>query len=203
MATNPRVDVALDPYDVDPAWDLDRTWSEAEYLKLDTNRLVEFVDGMIDVLPMPTYVHQIILFFLQTKLHAFVEARRMGFTVGAPFKVKIGENRYREPDVVLQLTGREFPTGDVYWDGADLVIEIVSDGNRRHDLDTKRREYAQAGIPEYWIVDPRDESITVLTLEARKTTYTVHGVFLAGDRASSLLLPGFDVDVSEVFARKV
>lgn len=79
-------------------------------------------------------------------------------------------------------------------------MEIVSDGveNRRRDLVDKRRDYAKAGVKEYWIVDPTDESITVLRL--KRTTYAVHGEFRKGDLATSALLKGFAVDVSAVFA---
>ena len=64
----------------------------------------------------------------------------------------------------------------------------------------KRREYAQAGIPEYWIVNPQTETITVLKLE--RTKYTEHGVFARGAQATSALLPEFAVSVDEVFDAK-
>jgi Uma2 family endonuclease len=62
----------------------------------------------------------------------------------------------------------------------------------------KRYDYAQAGIPEYWIVDPREGVITVLRLEGDE--YAEHGRFGAGQVASSHLLPGFVVAVDEVWA---
>jgi len=78
------------------------------------------------------------------------------------------------------------------------VMEVVSSEYRRHDLETKRREYAQAGIPEYWIVDPDEEQITVLTLKGKR--YAAHGVFEQGMVARSALLAGFEVAVDEVWA---
>ena len=85
-----------------------------------------------------------------------------------------------------------------YWQGADLVMEVVSDDpeDRHRDLVTKREEYARAKIPEYWIADPKLEEITVLWLKGKK--YRVHGVFKMGQIATSRLLPGFDVAVSDV-----
>ena len=82
-------------------------------------------------------------------------------------------------------------------------MEVVSGGaeDRRRDLKTKRREYAQAGIPEYWIVDPRDERITVLRLDGKK--YAIHGEYLKGTTAVSQLLPGFEVDVTTAFAQRL
>jgi Uma2 family endonuclease len=82
------------------------------------------------------------------------------------------------------------------------VKVVVSGGedDRRGDLTNKRAEYAAAGIPEYWIVDPEEGRITVLILDG--TTYTVHGEFSRGQQATSKLLPGFVVDVASALAPK-
>jgi Uma2 family endonuclease len=85
-----------------------------------------------------------------------------------------------------------------YWEAADLVMEVVSESDPKRDRDTKRSEYAQAGIPEYWIVDPQSLLITVLTLQGNE--YAVHGQFVIGQQATSKLLPGFEVEVEQVFA---
>ena len=60
----------------------------------------------------------------------------------------------------------------------------------------KRREYAQAGIREYWIVNPLDETIVVYRLQRKR--YVRHGRFGRGQHATSALLPGFDVAVADV-----
>ena len=59
-----------------------------------------------------------------------------------------------------------------FWEGADLVMEVVSDDDRRRDVVTKRLEYAKAGIAEYWIVDPQQATITVLKLADGKYLFT-------------------------------
>jgi Uma2 family endonuclease len=81
-------------------------------------------------------------------------------------------------------------------------MEIVSGSkvDRERDLIEKRSDYAQAAIPEYWIVDPETETITVLTLPAGQTEYAVHGEFKPGQQATSKLLDGFTVDVAACFA---
>ena len=88
-------------------------------------------------------------------------------------------------------------TNDRYWLGADLVVEVVSPNDPDRDLIEKRADYAEGGIPEYWIVDPRGETITVLALAGE--TYVERGVFGRGGTAASLLLDGFAADVSAVF----
>ena len=90
--------------------------------------------------------------------------------------------------------------GDRVWQGADLVMEIVSPDDPARDWDVKRRDYAEAGIAEYWIVDPQKKSITVLRLEKSRLKpqrYKVHGEFKRGAQATSALLPGFAVNVSQ------
>ena len=65
------------------------------------------------------------------------------------------------------------------------------------DLVVKRADYAEAAIPEYWIVDPRVDTITVLKLAG--TGYVEHGVFARGGTATSALLDGLAVDVTALF----
>ncbi|MCC6494225.1 MAG: Uma2 family endonuclease [Pirellulales bacterium] len=80
------------------------------------------------------------------------------------------------------------------------MMEVVSDDetSRERDYETKRRDYAEAGIPEYWIADPQERCITVLALEGAR--YVEHGVYAQGGKAESRLLKGFAVEVDAVFA---
>jgi Uma2 family endonuclease len=87
-----------------------------------------------------------------------------------------------------------------YWLGADMVVEIVSADDPERDTKVKRKEYAQAGIPEYWIVNPLTATITVLVLEGEM--YTEYGVFGRGDLAVSKLLDGFSMSVDDVLDAK-
>lgn len=174
------------------------TWTEADYLSLLGNRLVELSDGVLEVLPMPTEAHQLIVLYLYRMLHAFVASRRAGTVIAAPLRVRLWTGKFREPDVAFMTRENGARRNREFWDGADLTIEVVSDDDRRRDLEVKRSEYAAAGIREYWIVDPKDAVITVLKLDGDR--YTPVGAFSAGERAGSALLPGFEVDVRETFA---
>ena len=103
------------------------------------------------------------------------------------------------PDFSVLLPGRRERQHEWYRDGADLVAEVVSKDDPDRDWVTKRSEYAAAGIPEYWIADPRDRTLTVLTLDPGATEYREAGRYLPGQTAKSVLLDGFAVDVTEVF----
>lgn len=190
----------------EPAWEVARlfpdqgTWSEEEYLDLNANRLVEFSHGCIEVLTMPTTSHQLIVAYLYGMLLAFSTAHVRGTVLFAPLRVRLWPGKYREPDVVFLLTEHADRIGEPFWEGADLVMEVVSDDDRRRDLETKRREYARAGIPEYWIVDPQQVRILVLKLDG--AAYVVHGEFVPGTQATSSLLPGFGVDVTAALSAR-
>ncbi|MDE0076776.1 MAG: Uma2 family endonuclease [Caldilineaceae bacterium] len=173
-------------------------WSEEEYLALDTNHLTEFSNGRLEVLPLPTYSHQRLVALLYRLLSGFVEERGLGVVMFAPLRIQLGQGKFREPDLVFMAVEHADRLGEQFWRGADLVMEIVSPDDPERDKVTKRREYAQAGIPEYWIVGPTEASITVLTLRGQE--YALHGKFAAGEVASSLLLEGFKVDVGDVFS---
>jgi Uma2 family endonuclease len=204
MATIP--DRSASPAEPQPAWDVallfpsQGAWTEGKYLSLDTKRLVELVDGNLEVLPMPTFSHQFIVAFLFEVLRRFVDERQLGAVLFAPLPMRIRERTYREPDVMFFSKEHLLPPDDDYLQGANLVMEVVSadDESHKRDYQHKRSDYAELGIPEYWIVDPQIERITVLALEGRQ--YRVHGEFVTGQLAESASLVGFAVTVSDVLA---
>lgn len=187
-------------------WELARlfptqgSWSEEAYLALDTGRLIEYSEGFLEFPPMPTMAHQDMLIFLFELLKAYVLKHQLGKVYVAPVPVRLRAGRYREPDVFFVSTQRVHEAEGKYPSGADLVMEIVSGSpsDRARDLVEKRHDYAQAGIPEYWIVDPDEGAITVLWLEGE--AYVEHGRFAGDETATSRLLPGFAVAVAAVWA---
>jgi Uma2 family endonuclease len=87
-----------------------------------------------------------------------------------------------------------------YPDRIDLAIEIVSSGTeaRQRDYIDKRADYAKAGVTEYWIVDPEELLVTVLTLSG--TEYKVAQECHSGDVARSVLLSGLKISVDQIWA---
>ena len=190
-----------------PTWDIAKLfpyqggWSESEYLALteSTNQLVELKQGRVEVLPMPTMAHQLIVTFLYDAIRAFARPKNLGIAVIAPLRVRLRPGEFREPDVVFMLAEHRSRAGNEFWDGADLIMEVVSrdPGSHKRDLIEKRADYESAGVSEYWIVDPLEKRITVLALDG--STYVVVGEFGPDEQADSRLLPGFAVNVAEVF----
>ena len=104
------------------------TWSEEEYLDLPGNHLIEFTDGNLEVLPMPTPLHQTIVTNIHRAVREFAKPRELGRAFVAPLPVRVANGRYREPDVIFVLTAR-LPTNLPIvkkLDSADLVVEIVT-----------------------------------------------------------------------------
>ena len=172
-------------------------WSVEQYLKLtnQTNRLIEFTDGVLEVLPMPTKYHQAVSRVLFLALLTIMQ-RIGGDVFYAPLRVEIRPGKFREPDLLLVLNKADPRAQDEYWTGADLVIEIVSPDKPKRDTEEKLLDYAEAGISEYWIVNPLQDTITVLVLDG--AAYSEYGVFRRGQRATSKLLADFSVAVDDV-----
>ena len=173
-------------------------WSDDDYLWLTdrTRRLVEFTDGYLEILPMPSRGHQRILAFLYSTFHTFLQPLG-GEVLFAPLRLRIRQGKFREPDLLLVRDAQDARSGDRFWTGADAVVEIVSPDRPERDLVHKRADYAEAAIAEYWIVDPEKETVTVLKLEDDGCVES--GVYDRHARTRSLLLPGFSVAVGDVF----
>ena len=189
----------------EPIWELatlfpdQGQWSELEYLNLKTNRLIKLNDGKLEFPPMPTELHQLIAYYLCSLLRNLNNGNPPGVALLAPFRARMASGKFRQPNVVFMLDENKHRRKNEYWDGADLAIEVVSENDPNRDLVTKREEYAQAKTSEYWIVDPRDRSIRVLTLDADATEYREVGRYADEQTAQSVLLDDFQTDVTAVF----
>jgi Uma2 family endonuclease len=173
-------------------------WSEEEYLMLTDHRvrLVEFTDGKVEALPMPTREHQMILSFLFLAFFNFFGARD-GVVLFSPLRLRIRSGKYREPDLILLTSNKDERNQSRFWEGADIVVEVVSKDKPERDLVDKRLDYAEGQVPEYWIVNPLTETISVLRLHG--PAYEDAGVYQRGESARSVLNPEFSVSVAAVF----
>ncbi len=176
-------------------------WTEEQYLVLTDhrNRLIEFTDGFLEVLPMPTDKHQSILKFMFLAFFRFIELK--GGTVQfSPLRLQIRPGKYREPDLLVLRSSTDPRRNDRFWLGADLTLEVVSEDKPERDLVDKVVDYAEARVPEYWIVNPQTETITIFQLSG--DAYQKVGDYGRGEKALSVLLTGFSVAVSEVLDAK-
>jgi Uma2 family endonuclease len=188
----------------EPVWEIAELfpeqggWSEQEYLALSTNRLVEFDNGIIEVLPLPTRNHQLIAGFIYDLIKAFVARYALGGKVFfAPYRLRVFTGKHREADVFYLSPEQFAKSNQQFTEHADLVVEVVSPDDPDRDYVAKRAEYARAGVSEYWIVDESQRHVLVLRLE--NGAYVEHGRFTAGQRAASHRFPALTVSVDDVF----
>ncbi len=176
-------------------------WSVAEYLYLtdETRGRVELADRRLEFLPMPTEIHEALARFLFLALYSYVSQRQLGEVYASGIRVKVCGERVRLPDVVFLHKDHYHKRHNRVWDGADLVMEVVSGDSKDRDRDyqTKLADYAAGGIAEYWIIDPTSQKVLVHRLVQDR--YTLHGEFAIGEQATSALLAGFAVDVTALF----
>ncbi len=192
----------------EPVWEIatlyppQGLWSEEGYLSFteSTNRMIEFTDGRVEFLKMLTKSHQLILMFLLDTLRRYVAAGNLGIALPAPLRVRIRPGKIREPDIVFMAVGNAHRAGNEFFDGADLVMEIVSEDpdSRQRDLREKTADYAEALIPEYWMVDPVEARITICTRPDTTSGYQHRQEFAKDKLASSTVLRGFSVNVADV-----
>lgn len=168
------------------------------------DQIVEWVDGEIIVHMPPLYTHQFLAGFLESLLRLFSKAFDLGEVISAPFEVKLWPGGpSREPDVLFirnenldQLVGPRFNGGP------DLIIEVVSPGSVTIDRVDKFREYEQAGVAEYWLIDPRPRQ-----QQADFYLLDSEGLFrpaaLQDGRFYSHILPGFWLDIEWLFQKQL
>jgi Uma2 family endonuclease len=177
-------------------------WSEEEYLELTdhSNRRIEFTDGRLEFLPMPSEIHEAFVRFLFLALYHFVDRKKLGEVYSNGIRLRIRPRKVRLPDVIFLAKSHFHARHNRVWDGADLVMEVVSEDPKDRDRDYAQKllDYAEAKVAEYWIVDFEQKVEIVHRLDGQR--YVVHGNFSRGQRATSVLLSGFGVDVSALFA---
>ena len=154
-------------------------YTEDDYYNLPENVRAELIDGQIYYMSAPSKIHQEILMFLSKTIANYIDSKKGPCKVyPAPFAVKLFEDDNRtvvEPDISVicnpnKLTDRGC-TGAPDW-----IVEITSPSNSSHDYIRKLNLYADAGVREYWIVNPMNQSMYVYFLEDdkfRTTAYTL------------------------------
>lgn len=155
----------------------------------------ELLWGHLVVSPSPGSLHQVVLAALARRFDGLARAHRHLFLF-APIDVRLFEHTVCQPDLLLFQRGRRPISGDRLRGIPDLVVEIVSPSSGRRDRMLKLALYAKAGVPEFWLVDPRAQTIEPLALDG--TTYRR----IASDdlRLRSSRFPELEVDSEELWA---
>jgi Uma2 family endonuclease len=173
--------------------------SYAEFLAwADEDTLAEWVEGAIVMAsPAATY-HQQLAGFLGAVLHGFCEYADLGVVLGAPFQMKLA-TAGREPDLLFVAKAHLERLRETYLEGpADLVVEIVSPESAGRDRGEKFYEYAQGGVPEYWLIDPQRQWAEFYRLQGGHYLPVLSG---GVGQAEATVLPGFWLRVEWLWQR--
>jgi len=131
--------------------------SYEEFLQwLDEDTWAEWVDGEVQLMSPVNDEHQMVVTYLSALLTNYASAMRVGIVMGEPFQMKSGPHLPgRSPDILFVSSSRSHLIQRHFLNGpADLVVEVISPESRARDRGEKYYEYEQAGVKEYWMVDP-------------------------------------------------
>lgn len=133
-----------------------QTMSFEEYMAWgDEDVRSELVNGKVLIMSPISRTHQEIANFLTAILKIYTEEKDIGHILTAPFAMRIGDKTVREPDLLFVSKTHQDRLTNTYLNGpADIVIEIISPESIGRDRGDKFVEYENAGIPEYWLIDP-------------------------------------------------
>ena len=170
-----------------------------EYLETpETMIRCEVVDGEV-IMAGPSLYHQTISGNINEPVRAFVRRNRLGRVVYAPVDVIVRRDplRVRQPDLLFVSNERADILGERIEGGPDLVVEIISPSNTRSEIESRLTDYATINVREFWLVYPQARAVEVLRLEGDewKRAY-IRG---AGERIESAVLPGLELDITEIF----
>ena len=116
----------------------------------------EWVDGQAIICMPPSILHARIVLLLASLLGLYVRAPRLGGVLAAAVEMRLSPHVSREPDILfIAREHRDRLTPQRLEGPADLVVELVADDSVQRDRQLKFREYQAAGVPEYWLLDPR------------------------------------------------
>ena len=182
--------------------DLTKKYSVSDYLSWQFSERVELIKGFIKKMsPAPNRKHQTISQHLNFKIYSYFQNQPCSVFV-APFDVTLPIKSTKKDATVVQpdicVICDESKLTDAGCHGApDLIVEILSPQNSKHDVDTKFKLYEESGVKEYWIVEPTEKLVLVYTLQNEK--YIGLKPFSEGEIIESPLFVDMKIAVDYVF----
>jgi Uma2 family endonuclease len=180
----------------------ERFYSFEEYLTYDdgTDNHYELVDGRLEIVNPPTIKHFLLSKFIEHLLEAEINRLGLDWLCFKETGVRTGKNKSRLTDicVVTSLQAQELLNKSAVFETPPLlVVEVVSPESISRDYRRKRSEYAALEVPEYWIVDPLKNQISVLLLVEGLYEETV---FAGSQQIVSQTFPELSITVEQVLA---
>jgi len=186
----------LNVNEAQPEYDVRYTY--ADYLQWDDDVRRELIDGVPYLMAAPSFRHQEILINLILLFGNFLKGKQCK-VLAAPLDVRLNPDTFDDtvvqPDIII-ICDRSIIDDTGCKGVPDMVVEILSPSTARYDKTLKFNTYLRAGIREYWIIDPNDETLAVHIL--KDSNYITHAY--ANDEAVPVyVLEGCTIDLKEVF----
>jgi Uma2 family endonuclease len=185
--------------------DINKTYTYADYLKWTFDERLELIKGKIfKMSPAPGSVHQIISAAVSNELYNYLKGKPCK-VFSAPFDVRLVRRSVDDKDVTTVVQ----PDICVICDpkkvdakgcigSPDIVVEILSPGNNKKELKNKYEVYEEAGVLEYWIINPTEKNLVRYNLIDGR--YQAARPFTIDDELTTGILPGFSLSINELFA---
>ncbi len=181
------------------------SYSYADYLKWNIEEMVEIIKGKPykKAAAAPSRQHQRLSIHLASELFQFLKGKTCQ-VYEAPFDVRFPQHSTKnediltvvQPDICVICDKQKLDAAGCL--GApDLIVEILSPGNNHKELKLKYNLYEEAGVLEYWLIYPAEQTLIIHTLISGK--YQASKPYTSGDVVAATSIPGFRLDLSEFF----
>jgi len=173
------------------------TYEEFRQLPDDGKRY-ELIHGEVHLSPSRSTKHQLILGNTSVWLGTYVKSARLGIVFCAPLDVCLSPDTALQPDLIFISAERVGIVQEDFVAGApDLAVEVLSQPTAAYDRATKLPIYAEAGVPEVWLIDPQVKTVEILRLQGRK--YFVEATLADDQVLTSNLFPSWQLPLRDLF----
>ncbi|MCC5939402.1 MAG: Uma2 family endonuclease [Lunatimonas sp.] len=180
------------------------SYTYADYLTWEIDEMVELIRGKVfRQAAAPRVIHQRISGKIFYSLYDLLKGKPCE-VFSAPFDVRlpVASKKNEDIDTVVQpdlcvICDAEKIDERGCLGAPDLIIEILSPGNNRKDLKLKYDVYEASGVKEYWVIHPDERTLLIYTLDEQR--YRASRLFTPGDKVSSQAVPGFELELDDVF----
>jgi Uma2 family endonuclease len=184
-------------------WPAQGEWTYEEYQRLPEvpARRFEVLCGILWTTRAPMISHETVVHRVAWELERYQEGAPGDLVLSAPTEVLLrGLAEPVKPDLCyIRAERAHLVSGQLVHGPPDLVVEVLARRTGRLDRRIKRVVYERGGVPEYWMVDPRQRTLSVLALE--EGAYALIGEYAPGDAVASRILPGLQFPVGRIFGR--
>jgi Uma2 family endonuclease len=164
----------------------------------DDGKRYELICGEVHLTPAPSTKHQLVLKRLYSSLDTHVTGKELGEVYFAPLDVRFSEDTALQPDLIFVSKLRAEIIQENFIAGVpDLVVEVLSPSTTAHDRATKLKLYADAGVPETWLIDSQAKTVEILKLQGKK--YLVDSTLAGEQSLKSTQFPGWELPLSQLF----